>query len=77
MLHRRWRNVEFVVKRVKAAKYNFILGEVDDVMQVGSVLASTIVVGVVPCSTQKTLLSRHTERVVCMLCTEHTHCHEC
>lgn len=30
----RWRNVEFVVKRVKAAKDNFILGEVDDVMQV-------------------------------------------
>lgn len=32
----RWRNVEFVVKRVKAAKDNFILGEVDDVMQVCS-----------------------------------------
>lgn len=36
----RWRNVEFVVKRVKAAKDNFILGEVDDVMQVGAAVCA-------------------------------------
>lgn len=39
----RWRNVEFVVKRVKAAKDNFILGEVDDVMQVRGPWHQTVI----------------------------------